>query len=272
VDLHLASVAFSALIAAAIRVEVDPCTAAWVERQDLVGALDLELQSARALEVETSTLTVRCNPERDGIEVALGKRVEVLRVRTVADDQRARVVALAAAELVHAGPPITPPRREIVQEVVKSEPRPEPRRPFMTLSLRTELLGTLPPSAGAIAIAFVAEQPDRSLFDALSARASIVAVGIETDHRLLFGGGLRAGVGLPMARTESVRFECEATGGGGLLFDRVHGSELYGEARLALVAHLVLTDSLEMPLSLSASLLAPGGFAVAIGGGLGMPL
>src|SRR5262249_4228730 len=139
------------------------------------------------------------------------------------------------------------------------------------LSLRTEAAASLPPSVAVLGLTFVVEQPARSILDLLSGRGSIILLRVDADPQNWVGAGAGAGVRIPLADVQSARFEAEVTCGGGAIRSGP-AIKVYGEGRFALLGRFALTDTLEIPVSISAAAIAPGSFATGISGGIGLAL
>jgi hypothetical protein len=283
VDVALTSqVLLSILAAAVVRWTVDPCATKLIDRQSLIAALELELRQAMT---DTSTATgargaqmlrVACAAGDDAILLSLEDRTQSIGVNEVSRDQRSRVVALAAAEMVHAV--VTARTKTASSASLETRPipgasvSPDPPSAPWILSLRTEVDSSLPPTAAMAGLVLVAEQPQRSLLNLLSVRGSIVVMGGGADSKAWFGAALRIGAGVPLATLDSARIEAEATGGVGLVRSSADTYQGFGEARLALVAHFAISDTFEVPISLALAAIPPVGFTAAVSGGIGIPL
>jgi hypothetical protein len=121
-------------------------------------------------------------------------------------------------------------------------------------------------------LVLVTEQPERSLVDWLSLRGSILVLGGGADSKTWFGAALRIGAGVPLTTLDDARIEAEATGGVGLVRSSADTYRGFGEARLAIVAHLAISDTFEVPISVGLAAIPPIGFTAAISGGIGIPL
>jgi hypothetical protein len=98
----------------ALRVDVVNCTEGFADRLPAIVKLEIDvlLRERGPAQSPPEKIAVRCEEERAHIEVTMGgvARASTVDLHQLAADHRARAVALAAAELVHAmagGPPAT---------------------------------------------------------------------------------------------------------------------------------------------------------------------
>jgi hypothetical protein len=104
------------LPSSALRVEVVNCSEGFADRLPAIVKLEIDvlLRERGPAQSPPEKIAVRCADERAHIEVTMGgaARASTVDLRQLAADHRARAVALAAAELVHAmagGPPAAEP-------------------------------------------------------------------------------------------------------------------------------------------------------------------
>jgi hypothetical protein len=277
---------------APIRLSVDPCAERRIDPAELRAALALELASAEVTVTGTAAegpfLALRCGPSAEALELSFGSRTRSIQLAGVRPEDRIRVVALFAAESVHAEMPppvaaasVAPPPGEPRSSSSSSEVRsasaaivsaPIERPSDLILSLRAELALTAPPSSKAAALSATLEQPEGALFGRLSARVGLNVFGLDADRTQSLGLGLRAGVGMPLARVGAVRLEGELTGGGGLYGIGARSVSGYAEVRSAVFARWAIGPALEAQVLGSVAWLQPGGFTMGLAGGIGLEL
>jgi hypothetical protein len=258
---------------AAVQLDLDACAERRIDRQALARALELELSHTSTTETR---LVLRCGAGAAELELAYGGRTEPVQLAPVTSEDRARLVALFAAELAHAGPPPAPPpvRSEeplaVAPAAVSPAVVPRPTDPWQ-VSIRAEAAGAL--SSGTLlgAVGGYLEGPEDMLLGPLSPRVGVMLLVADLDKSAAFGFGVRAGVGAPLFELGGARLEAELMGGAGVV-GAPRPAQGYAEARLGLLARFSLGDGGFVALgSLAADAVAPAGFALSLAGGIALP-
>ena len=234
----------------ALRVEVVNCAEGFADRlpSNVKLEIDVLLRERGRTRSTPEKIAVRCEAEKAHIEVTVdgSSRASTIDLHQLAADHRARAVALAAAELVHAmaaGPPTTeaPPNAAPMPTIT----RPQPDRPLpdasshRSLPAPSLLLGGLAEWRGNPAILLLGGRvafqyplgqvviPEVSLdatFGGESApSAQVTTQNVSTAAHLYFGtttGSVRWDVG-PGARFGWVRLAGQPEAGSGLEGDTV---------------------------------------------------
>jgi hypothetical protein len=225
-------------------VDVANCAEGFADRLPAIVKLEIDvlLRERGPAQSPPEKIAVRCEDERAHIEVTMdgGVRASTVDLHQLAPDHRARAVALAAAELVHAmagGPPAAeaPPNTQAspvmaparADRSVDAEPRPSSQGPTLFVGGLAEWRGNpaillfggraaLQYPLGTVVI------PELSLdatFGGVSApSAQVTAQNVSTAAHLYFGtttGSVRWDVG-PGARFGWVRLAGQPEAGSGL--------------------------------------------------------
>jgi hypothetical protein len=228
----------------ALRVDVVNCTEGFADRLPAIVKLEIDvlLRERGPAQSPPEKIAVRCEDERAHIEVTMngGARASTVDLHQLAADHRARAVALAAAELVHAmagGPPAAaaPPNAPASPVMAPAQAdRPADAAPRSSSQGPTLFVGGLAEWRGNPAILLLGGRaafqyplgkvviPELSLdatFGGVSApSAQVTSQNVSTAAHLYFGtttGSVRWDVG-PGARFGWVRLAGQPAAGSGL--------------------------------------------------------
>jgi hypothetical protein len=228
----------------ALRVDVVNCTEGFADRLPAIVKLEIDvlLRERGPAQSPPEKIAVRCEDERAHIEVTMsgGARASTVDLHQLAADHRARAVALAAAELVHAmagGPPAAaaPPNAPSSPVMAPAQAdRPADAVPRSSSQGPTLFVGGLAEWRGNPAILLLGGRaafqyplgkvviPELSLdatFGGVSApSAQVTSQNVSTAAHLYFGtttGNVRWDVG-PGARFGWVRLAGQPAAGSGL--------------------------------------------------------